>query len=313
MAHTHTHTHLARAAHARARPRKDKRTGIREVFFCLTRGREEEKHLSLSLSPVSFLPFLFHSLPSSSSLGHRPPHQKKNKETQKERTRQQKKGKRKNKSVLLLLVHHLRRPLEPPRPASGDEPDLLPRRRVAPDRRGVPDVLVVTATVRVLHGVHGDTADLGPRVALGLVLVVGGTGLQQRLLGTAAAGDLADSSTARRRNHFFRARGELDAGDPRVGVVSDHDGVVSRGTGDRPAVPGFLLDIADDGPLRHLPDGLCVPDRQGGLFAGVDELARVEALGGDEELLGLAVADGVVEDDLWIFFLVEEVARKRSK
>ena len=39
-------------------------------------------------------------------------------------------------------------------------------------------------------------AHLGPAVALGLVLVVSTAGLEHGLLGTASAGNLADSSTA---------------------------------------------------------------------------------------------------------------------
>lgn len=50
--------------------------------------------------------------------------------------------------------------------AGGDETDLLTGRRKAVGRRGVPDVLVVTTTEGVLHGVHRHTTHVGPLVAL---------------------------------------------------------------------------------------------------------------------------------------------------
>lgn len=50
--------------------------------------------------------------------------------------------------------------LEATRAAGGDETDLLAGRRVAAHRRCVPNVLVVSTTVRVLHRVHGHAPHL---------------------------------------------------------------------------------------------------------------------------------------------------------
>ena len=50
---------------------------------------------------------------------------------------------------------------------------LATGRGVAPDSGRVTDMLVVTTTVRVLNGVHGNTTHAGPAVALGLVLPLG--------------------------------------------------------------------------------------------------------------------------------------------
>ncbi len=44
--------------------------------------------------------------------------------------------------------------------AGSNETDLLARGRRPANGRGVANVLVVTTTVRVLHGVHGHTAHL---------------------------------------------------------------------------------------------------------------------------------------------------------
>ena len=57
-------------------------------------------------------------------------------------------------------------------PAGGDETSLLTGNGVARDGRGLSDMLVVTTTVRVIDGVHGNTTSTGPAVALGSELVV---------------------------------------------------------------------------------------------------------------------------------------------
>lgn len=50
--------------------------------------------------------------------------------------------------------------------AGGDEADLLTGGRETVGRGRVPDVLVVTTTEGVLHGVHRHTTHVGPLVAL---------------------------------------------------------------------------------------------------------------------------------------------------
>jgi hypothetical protein len=60
----------------------------------------------------------------------------------------------------------------------------------------VANVLVVSTTVRVLHGVHGNTSDLGPLVTFGLVLVVRNTSLQDRLVHASTTSDDANHASA---------------------------------------------------------------------------------------------------------------------
>ena len=60
----------------------------------------------------------------------------------------------------LLLVQNLGCTLEPACAASCNETNLLSWRGVPPHSGGMPDVLVVTTTVRVLHRVHGHTTHL---------------------------------------------------------------------------------------------------------------------------------------------------------
>lgn len=71
------------------------------------------------------------------------------------------------------------------------------------------DVLVVTSSVRMVHGVHGHAAHPGPAVPLHAELVVGVAGLEQRLLRPAAAGDLPDHRAAVALHQLLGARREL--------------------------------------------------------------------------------------------------------
>ena len=90
----------------------------------------------------------------------------------------------------------------------------------------------------------------------------------------------------------FRPRGAV------VRVVADHDGVVPRGPGEDTTVTDVVLDVADDGTLGDPAERQDVADGERGAAAAVDELARVHALGGDEELLLVLVPEGVAEGDL---------------
>lgn len=62
-------------------------------------------------------------------------------------------------------------------PAGGNETSLLTRGSLTADGRGLTDMLVVTTTVGVIHGVHGNTTSLGPGVTLDGELVLGATSL----------------------------------------------------------------------------------------------------------------------------------------
>lgn len=57
-------------------------------------------------------------------------------------------------------------------PPGGNETGLLTGGGLARDGRSLTNVLVVTTTVRVIHGVHGNTTSLGPGVALDGELVL---------------------------------------------------------------------------------------------------------------------------------------------
>merc|ERR1719250_475631 len=70
----------------------------------------------------------------------------------------------------------------------------------------VPDVLVITTSVRMLHGVHCHSSHLRPAVPLHLVLVVGSASLQQRLVNTSSTGNDANRGTGFGVDHFLGTR-----------------------------------------------------------------------------------------------------------
>lgn len=181
--------------------------------------------------------------------------------------------------------------------AGSNETSLLTSGRLARDGRGVTNVLVVTTTVRVVDGVHGNTTSTGPRVALDAELVVGTTSLEHGLVDTATTSDDADGSAGRRGDRLLCARGETDASDTDIGVVADDGGVVAGGTGEGSTVTSLLLDVADNGTLGERGEGEDVADVESGLLAAVDELAGVHALGGNERLGAQLVAVRVTEGD----------------
>ena len=85
-------------------------------------------------------------------------------------------------------------------------------RTSARDRGSVSNVLMVTTTVGMLHRVHGHTTDLGPRVALHLVLAVGVSGLEQRLVDTSSTSHETHSGARIRLQRHLVARRQTHAG-----------------------------------------------------------------------------------------------------
>ncbi|MFS7929228.1 hypothetical protein Hanom_Chr04g00330011 [Helianthus anomalus] len=70
-------------------------------------------------------------------------------------------------------------------------------------------MLMVTTTMRMLHGVHSNTTNLRPAVSLDAELVVCITGLEHGLLGSSTACNLTDHSTASTWHNFLCPRWKL--------------------------------------------------------------------------------------------------------
>ena len=86
------------------------------------------------------------------------------------------------------------------------------------------DVLMVTTTVWMLDWVHGNTSDSWPVVSLSLLLIPRSVGLQQWLLGSLAASDNADHSSAAADDGLSGTRWESDSGLSSVIGVTDDNG-----------------------------------------------------------------------------------------
>ncbi len=158
------------------------------------------------------------------------------------------------------------------------------------------DVLVVTTAVGVVDGVHGDTADLGPAVALDAVLVELVAGLEDGLVDAAAAGDETDDSAASGSDSLASARRETDASLEAVVRVTDDDGRDAGSLGERATVADVVLDGRDDSTLGQTRKRKDVADSKLSRLAAVDELAGVETLDGDEEVLHGLVPVRIAED-----------------
>merc|ERR1711962_367473 len=156
---------------------------------------------------------------------------------------------------------------------------------------------MVTTTVRMLDGIHGHTTNLRPRVPLSLVFEVSSAGLQQRLVDSSSTGDDADHRAVAGRNRLLRSRWQFHFRPSHIRVVGDDGGVVAGSSGQFAAISQLLLQLADDGSLRHGADGHHVADGQRRLLAAVDELTRVHALDGDERLLALLKFVGISKLD----------------
>ena len=208
---------------------------------------------------------------------------------------------------------------QPASPAGSDETNLASGGSLLGDSGGHTDVLVVTSSVGVLDGVHGNTTDPGPLVALDAVLVEGAAGLKEGLVSAAPAGDDTDLGAGGGGDGLLAARGEANAGGALVEVMGNDDGIITGGTRELAAVAEAGLDVAADGSLRNNGQGEDISNVEGGLvmdelerllktenwyqrrshlLSAVDELASVHALSGNEELVVLLVLVGVGELDL---------------
>jgi len=199
--------------------------------------------------------------------------------------------------MLLSLFLELLATAQQTSSAGGNQTDLLTSRSIASDSGSLTNMLVVTTTVRMVYGVHGNTTSSGPAVTLSLVLVEGTTSLEQRLVNTTTTSDDTDGSTGAGGNNLLGTGGELDAS-LTVLTVTDDGSVVTRGTGKSTTVTSVLLNIADDGTFGHGGKGKDIANGEGSLLSAVDELTSVHTLSSDEGLGTETVLVLVTEDDL---------------
>ena len=78
--------------------------------------------------------------------------------------------------------------------------------------------------------------------------------------------------------------GALGRSEDALGLTSGGD-VATRGAAESATVANLLLDVGDNGTLRHLTNGEDVADGESSVLTGVDELAGVHALDSQEVFL----------------------------
>jgi len=179
--------------------------------------------------------------------------------------------------------------------AGGDETDFATSGSVTTHGRGHTDVLMVTTTVGMLDGVHSNTTNLRPAVALDPVLVVGTASLQHGLVNTATTSNNANHGTVVGGEDLLGARGELHTGFLGVRVVGNNLGIVARGTGNTAAVSALLFQVADDGSLRQVTNGHDIANIHVSFLATVEELSSVHALSSKEDFLADPVGIWITE------------------
>lgn len=121
---------------------------------------------------------------------------------------------------------------------------------------------------------------------------------QHGLVCPASTSDDTDHATGAAPDDLLGTGRKLDAGLALIGVVSDNSDVVSGGSAQSATVASLLLDVGDDGTLRHGAQRQDVSDGQGSVLAGVDELTGVHALVCDESLGVELKFVGIAENDL---------------
>lgn len=120
---------------------------------------------------------------------------------------------------------------------------------------------MVTTTVRVINGRHGNTPNARPAIALSLESEVVVTGLQHRLLNTSTSSDQTNHGTAITGDGLLLSRRKLHTRLASIRVVSHDDGVGATGLGKGGTITDLGLQVAHDGTFRqttnrqHIADG----------------------------------------------------------
>uniref|UniRef100_A0A7G3AG34 Putative conserved secreted protein n=1 Tax=Lutzomyia longipalpis TaxID=7200 RepID=A0A7G3AG34_LUTLO len=200
--------------------------------------------------------------------------------------------------VLLLISLTTANPSGTP---GSDETDLATSGGASLDGGRLTDVLMITTTVGMLNGIHGNTTNLGPGVPLHLVLVVRTASLEDGLVDPSATCHNTHHGAIGGREDLLGATWELHTGLLRVRIVGNHGGVVSGRARQTATITGLLLQIAHNGTFGHLTHGHHVSNLQISLAATVHKLSGVHTLSSNEELLPDLVAIGIAEvhDGQW--------------
>lgn len=159
-------------------------------------------------------------------------------------------------------------------------------------------MLMVATTEPVVHWVHGNWPDAWEDVSLGLVLVPLDTGLQDRLVDSAAASHDSDHGSALSGHGLSVSTGQSDPDLVAFLRATNNDGRGAGAASELSLVVNDALHVADNGTIRDGRQRQNVANSEGGLLADVDVLAGVHAFSGNEVLSTVLVVVRVAEENL---------------
>jgi len=173
--------------------------------------------------------------------------------------------------------------------AGSDKTSLLTGGGVSSESGGVTNMLLVTTTVGMVDGVHGDTTDTGPSVSLGLVLPEGAASLEEGLVGSCTASNNTNHGAAVTLDSLAETGGKSDSGLSAFVGVADNDAGGTGSSSEGASVTVLGLNVGDDGAFGHHVDGHNIADGKSSFLASVDEHTAVHTLDGNEVLGALFV------------------------
>jgi hypothetical protein len=203
-----------------------------------------------------------------------------------------------NASCLLNLLDLLLCSANKTGTSGGNKTTLLPGGSESGNSWSMTNMLMITTTVGMINGVHGNTTGLWPGVALDSVLVVRASSLEQGFIDTTTSSNDSNGGATFVWDNLLGARHELDAGLSVVWVLAEHDCVVSGNTREWAAIANLWLDVGDNGSFRHGREWEDVTDSESSLLSAVDKLASEHTFSRNESFLLVFILVGVSESDL---------------
>lgn len=126
-------------------------------------------------------------------------------------------------------------------------------------------MLLVTTTMRMLDGVHGDSSNSGPgSSSLCLHLVEDGSGLADWLVDSATSGNDSDHSSAGAKDGSSGSGRKSDSSLLQVFGVTDDDGRGAGSSGERASVSDLGLAVGHNSSFGELVDWKNVSNAESG-------------------------------------------------
>jgi hypothetical protein len=147
--------------------------------------------------------------------------------------------------------------------SGSDETNLLTVRSITRKGAGMTDVLLVTSTMGMVDGVHGNTSDSGPVVLLCLGFPEGWGGLEEGLVGSLTTGNDANHGSAATHDGLSDTWGESDSGLVAIFGVTDDDGRAAWGASETSTITQLSFDVRDNGAFGHGADWKNVSNGEG--------------------------------------------------